>query len=329
MTSLYYGTLTSIGQPSELTESVETLPLFKDRTFYSLVVVVPCILVILNYLMQSVTEMFVNLWENKVIQNSEPENLIEHYNIQLRKFETRINSKRAFTLISVIIPIIISLSLYSYQKTLTIDYPVVTSYDIRFFPLSGIVFYVTALFMSYLVLPAFYKGLRIVFLPRKLHKMFSIRAKPLHPDECGGLKSIGDICIRFDYIFLIGAVGSVLLLFLSEGLVSEIYLFTFLVYASFVTFFFFYPLWPIHNVMKAQKYELLKTLSEKLDPIYGEMTGSADISAENLEKIEKLDRIYDRASKMPVWPFNIGGLIRFLTTVLIPFLGIIANFIIF
>jgi hypothetical protein len=273
--------------------------------------------------------MFVNLWENRVIQSNESKNQIDHYNTQLKLFETRINNYKVFRILSVIIPVIIFLSLYSYQKTLTLTYPVVTSYDIRFFPLSGIVFYAAALFMAYLIIPALYKGLVIVFLPRKLHKTFSIKARHLHPDESGGLKSIGDLCIRFDYIFLIGAVSSVLFLFQSEGSESEIYFFTFTVYAFLVMFFFFYPLWPLHTVMKSQKFELLKTLSEKLDPIYDEIQEKEDISIENTKKIEKLDRMYERARNMSVWPFNTGGLIRFLTTVFIPLLGIIANFIIF
>ena len=329
LTSAYYETLTTIELPVGPGD-VETLPLFKDETFYSLLIVVPCVLILLNYFLESIPGILVNLWENKVIQSKiKPELLIEQYNMQLKTLEKKINSKKAFTLISVGIPIIVFLSLYGYYKTLTINYPVVTSYDIRFFPLSGVVFYVIAIFLTFLVIPVLYKGVSLVFLPRKLHKEFHIRAKPLHPDNCGGLKSLGDLCIRFDYVFLVGAVGSALQLAFSQGTEVEIYLYFFLVYGFFVTFFFFYPLWPVHNVMKAQKYDLLNKLNEKLDPAYQEITESADITAENLENIERIDRIYDRVSKMPVWPFDTGGLIRYLTTVFIPFLGIVADMFIF
>lgn len=326
LTSMYYKTLTTIVLPAELlAESVKTLPLLKDRTFYSLLIVVPLVLVLLNYFFKFIPELFVNLWENKVIQSkTEPKISLEQYNTQLKEIETEINSKRVFSLIMVSMPIIIFLSLYSFYKTLSIEYPVVTAYDIRFFPLSGIVFFAIAVFMVYLVIPVIYKGFFLIFLPRKLHREFHLKVRPLHPDTCGGLKSFGELCIRFDYIFLVGAVGSVLYLFFSEGIEVELYFSIFLVYCFFVTFFFFYPLWPIHTVMKAQKYDLLNKLNEKLDPAYQEIA-DVDISTEKLEEIEKMGKIYDRVSNMPVWPFDTGGLIRFLTAVFMPLLGILAG----
>ena len=107
--------------------------------------------------------------------------------------------------------------------------------------------------------------------------------RPLHPDNCGGLKPLGDLCIRFDYIFFVGAVGAVLYLFFSEGVEFKLYLFIFLLYGFLVTFFFYYPLWPVHNAMKARKYNLLTALNEKLDLVYQEITSIPS----KLEEIEK------------------------------------------
>lgn len=330
LTSIYYETLTTMNVPSGLAGDVKALPLLKDETFYSLLVVVPCVFVLLIHFLKSIPDTFVNLWENKVIQGkTESKMLIEQYNVQLKTIETKINNKNHFRVIYISTFIIILLSLYGYHKTLTLEYPVVTSYDTRFFPLSGIVFYATAIFLAYLVIPTLYKGVRLIFLPRKLHRTFGIRVRPLHPDGCGGLKSLGDLCIRFDYIFLVGAVGSALRLFFSEGGEFELYFYFFLVYAFLVTFFFLYPLWPVHNVMKAQKYHLLNRLNERLDPAYQEIAESADISVENLEKLEKMDIIYRRVNGMPVWPFDTGGLLRFLTTVFVPLLSILADVFIF
>lgn len=331
LTSVHYETLTSMMLPSELSgESVKTLPLLKDEMFYSLLVVIPFVIILLNYFLTSIPDMVVALWENKVIQSRiEPEPSIKQYNAYLREFETKVNNKKEFSLISISIPIIILLSLYGYYKALTIEYPAVTSYDIRFFPLSGIVFYAAIVFLFYLVIPTLYKGFLSILLPRKLHREFSIRARPLHPDKCGGLKSLGDLCIRFDYIFLIGVVSSIFHLLLSEGTESEMYFYFFLAYAFLVTFFFLYPLWPIHNVMKVQKYDLLNKLNDTLDPLYLDIAGSADIDTKNLEKIDRMDMIYSRVSNMPVWPFDTGGLIRFLTTVCVPFVGIIVDTLIF
>ena len=93
LTSVYYGTLTDIVLPSELSaEGAETLPLLKDRTFYSLLVVVPCVLIVLNYFLRSVPDMFVTLWENKVVRsNIEHGALIGQYNTQLKELEARLS----------------------------------------------------------------------------------------------------------------------------------------------------------------------------------------------------------------------------------------------
>jgi hypothetical protein len=253
---------------------------------------------------------------------------VEQYNAQLKNIETKINDKKVFGLMYVIIPVIILLSLYGYYKTLTMTYPVVTAYDIRFFPLGGIVFFAAAVFLVYLVIPVLYKMARLISLPQMLHREFSIRVRPLHPDTCGGLKSLGDLYIRFDYILLIGAVGSIVQMFFSEGEEFGVYLYFFLIYAFLVTFAFLYPLWPIHTVMKAQKYDLLNNLNENLDPVYQEIKDNADISIP-LEKIEKMDLIYERVRKMPVWPFDTGGLIKVCTTVCIPLFSILADVFIF
>jgi hypothetical protein len=325
LTSFYYKTLTIIELPPELSaEGVKALPLLKDRTFYSLLIVVPLVLVLLNYFFRFIPEMFVNLWENKVIQNKTGSELsLEQYNTYLKEIEERINSKKAFTLILAFMPVIIFLSLYSFYKSLSIQSPVITAYDIRYFPLCGIVFFAISIFMVFLIIPVLYKGFLLILLPRKLHKEVTITVRPLHPDNCGGLKPLGDLCIRFDYIFFVGAVGAVLYLLFSEGIEFKLYLFIFLLYGFFVTFFFYYPLWPVHKTMKAHKYDLLYALNEKLDPVYREITTS--INAEALEKIEKIERIYNRVSNMPVWPFDTGGLIRFLTAVFMPLLGILAG----
>jgi len=70
-------------------------------------------------------------------------------------------------------------------------------------------------------------------------------------------------------------------------------------------------------------------LNEELDPIYQEVyekiTKLSRISRRKLEKVEKWDRIYERTSEMPTWPFDVGGFLRFLTTILIPVVSTTAN----
>lgn len=116
VTSIYYETLTSVMLPSELSvESVKAPHLLKDEMFYSLLAVIPFVIILLNYFLKSIPDMFVNLWENKIIQSrTEPEPSIKQYNTYLKEFETRINNKRAFTFISIIIPLIIFTKKFSF-----------------------------------------------------------------------------------------------------------------------------------------------------------------------------------------------------------------------
>lgn len=81
--------------------------------------------------------------------------------------------------------------------------------------------------------------------------------------------------------------------------------------------------------MKVQRYDLLSKLDEKLDSDYREMLDDIidkgiDVSSRTLKKIGRIDRIYERAHKMPIWPFEASGFVLFLTAVFVPVLSVIA-----
>ena len=41
-----------------------------------------------------------------------------------------------------------------------------------------------------------------------------------------------------------------------------------------------------------------------------------------------MDILYERVSSMPVWPFDIGGLARVLTTIFFPIIGLFVDMVI-
>jgi hypothetical protein len=327
LTSVYYGTLTAITLPFDLPSGVRLLPLFKDIDFYWVLIAVPCQLILLDYFLKAIPDTFMDLWRNKVIQNkTKPGNSIKQYSEQLKILETKINDRESMIFGFVVVTIFLFSSLYFGYKVALTEYSTVKSHDIRFFPLSDIVFHIMTAFFIYLLFAASVKGFFLISLIRRLQEDYIIRIRPVHPDKCGGFKPLGDLCIKFDYAFFIATVFSLFYFFFPQGTGIPAPFLEFLVLIFLSTFLLFYPIWPIHNSIKKQKIDTLSKLNEKLDPIYQEvMIEDSDISVKKLEKIERMDIIYERVSKMSEWPFDIGNWLKYLITILIPLLGIMVT----
>jgi len=254
------------------------------------------------------------------------EGTVERYNAQLRELEAKMNDNRMYRFLIILTALLVLIFFSPRTRNISVEYPIVTYFDLRFFPLSGIMVYSITIFLVIQFLLIAHKALVLLDFPRNLYREFKIETKFLHPDRCGGLRPLGDLCIRFDYILLILLIYLILRIFFHYDIEFEVYFYLFLsvAYFSIVTLIFFYPLWPIHALMKTQKRALMNKLSKKLDPMYRELiVGRTNISAKDLEKIGKMDMIYNRANEMPVWPFDTGSLIKFFSTVFIPILGII------
>lgn len=242
-----------------------------------------------------------------------------------------INSNKSYIIAILYIFISNFLVLYNTYKTPKIESYVIMYCDIRVFPLSGIATTAMYIILYFLLITIAYKSYFSIRFLRRLREDFNIRVRPLHPDKCGGLKPVGNFCIKIDYILLIVGIVIAAISILPHSKELNIFIyFGLLLYVFLATFFFFYPLWTVHDSMKTQKNDLLSKLNEKLDSIYQEAykeiaTKGTKINSEKLEKIKNLDTIYERANKMPIWPFDVGTLTRFLTTVLIPVLSIIVN----
>lgn len=327
LTSVYYGTLTAITLPFDLPAGVRLLPLFKDIDFYCVLIVVPCQLILLDYFLKAIPDTFMDLWRNKVIQNrTKPGDSIKQYSEQLEILETEINDRKSMIFGFVVVTVFLFSSLYFDYRAAITEYSTVKSHDFRFFPLSDIVFHIMTAFYTYLLIAVSVKGFFLISFIRRLHEDYIIRIRPVHPDKCGGFKPLGDLCIKFDYAFLIATVFSLFYFLFPQGTGIPVLFLELLVLIFLSTFLFFYPIWPIHNSIKRQKSDTLSKLNEKLDPIYQEvMIKDSDIPANKLEKIERMDTIYERVSKMSEWPFDIGNWLKYLVTILIPLLAIMVT----
>ena len=148
--------------------------------------------------------------------------------------------------------------------------------------------------------------------------------KPLSPDNSAGLKILSDLSIYFMYMVLpfflifISLIlrGSTLLMGQQVGFIA-------LIFMLFVTFFL--PLGSVHSAMKSAKKKELSFISRHFAELNKEV--KEDITKQTfgeefnqkVESLEKIDFLYEKTDKMPVWPFNMANIGRLIISALIPF----------
>ncbi len=189
-----------------------------------------------------------------------------------------------------------------------------------------------------LVIPAlFYKFLVVLHIVRsafrRLTESHVIRVRPLSPDNAGGLGAVGKYSLKMVYVLLPGVVPLALYVMLLPF--TPIILIAFIVYIPLLILVFFYPLSGAHQAMKQHKVIELEFLAQEFNRVYDtfiDRLGSEafridDEAAQAAELMGKLEELYDKAAKMPVWPFNVQTLTRFGATVAIPVLVFLVDLI--
>lgn len=171
---------------------------------------------------------------------------------------------------------------------------------------------------------------QIKLMRRLTQKEGVIVVRPLAPDGAGGLRALGRLALAYTYFLfpltLLGVATYITFGRLTPGTVLGMVFFF-----PFCGVVFFGPLGTVHRIMRKGKQDLLDRLSTKardvgerlLDAI--ESDGSGELIASDREVMDALDNMYEKASKMPVWPFDVGTLARFLIVALGPLLIIMVE----
>ena len=179
-------------------------------------------------------------------------------------------------------------------------------------------------------------------------KYFDLEIQPSHPDKSGGLKTVGDLCLKMVYIVLIPTI------FISFSLASEYfppdmqasvpaYLLTdnfqalgrvvLVVLGASGIFVFFWPMFTVHRRMLDEHVELgivkdniaqrILILNRKLmlDPA---AIATEDKRKQTLSDIESLIELHQYFHKTPVWPFDRSVLIKFITTQTVPIISLLS-----
>jgi len=174
---------------------------------------------------------------------------------------------------------------------------------------------------------------QFISLLRYFFSQTSIDIKALHPDGCGGLKVLGAFSVRLGYV--LGAVGAsmVLVIYYQSYLMGgqlgtliwapSILLFV-LIYSVCAPLTFFAPLGTAHRAMQKAKEKELLMVSSQFEIDYKNMMkllpSRTNSIKKELEKIEQLKRLYKIVGDFPVWPFNYQNVLRFVISVIGPFL---------
>jgi len=190
-------------------------------------------------------------------------------------------------------------------------------------------------------------GLQIWRLPDQ----FDLKIQFEHPDQCGGLQPLGNLCLWNILIISLPLVflGGWLLIGKSdtsgfsfyatswwESILSQAKgyekVYTELLWAlvPFTILGFILPLWNTHQVMVEKKQEMLARLDEHIENITNEWNAAVErigtlTTAEGNEKLARLEsarQIYQRQKRLPVWPFNLNIFLKFASTQVVPLLSL-------
>ena len=300
-------------------------------------------------LMQRISEIFVVLWRRSMIVNSaQPSNnlalsdgnpsqhlntaqrtvLYEKYQSYVKKTEGTLNGKGQWIMATIFIALVLTWYLNTFSFRVFKE-PIL---------IVGILAEVIiGTVIGLMVWRMIIIGTRVWLLPQR----FDLLIQNSHPDQCGGLEPLGNLCLWNALIITMGGryLGGWIAIGPSTpyGSLAIFYapifkpLLIIPIILSFVSFFI--PLWSTHRVMVAKKNEIESQLDELAHSIYREnreLLNSADrlnpTDCENrLKKMWLMREIYSQNQRIPAWPINVAILSKFLASQAIPvlsFLGI-------
>jgi hypothetical protein len=195
---------------------------------------------------------------------------------------------------------------------------------------AGYVF-LACVFVFYAVVPVIvFRTVAISLFLRDAVANSTFRMLPFHPDRCGGLRPVGYLGLRSQYILTILGLNLVTLTVISVMYLHMPVSLERLVIAGAVAYViigpivFFAPLLPFRNGMIRTKAELMGEVSERLRIELQRLRGQLPagiITKDDEELIERLRKIGAVIDELPVWPFNADTFKGFVTAYIVPMIG--------
>jgi hypothetical protein len=192
--------------------------------------------------------------------------------------------------------------------------------------LPGYVF-LACVFVFYALVPVcVFRTIAISLFLRDAVAHSSLRMMPFHPDRCGGLRPVGRLGLRSQWLLTILGLNIVTLglmvLYLGmHGSIEALPIAAAIAYLIIGPIVFVAPLLPFRNGMLRTKAELMGEVSERLRielQRLRKLLPAGIITKEDEELIERLRKIGAVIDQLPVWPFDAGTLRSVLTAYVVP-----------
>ncbi|HKZ70399.1 MAG TPA: hypothetical protein VJ020_09985 [Anaerolineales bacterium] len=177
----------------------------------------------------------------------------------------------------------------------------------------------------------------------RLGRSFEIRLQPQHPDRCGGLKPIGNLCLIIALLLLAPAIflsvwGFAITFFNASGeIYSQLWSGLFrqwLVLLSVLSLIaFLWPLYSLHLQMQKQRRKVqteLDDLAQRIDEISTELRTQAhaltpEQGGAKLKSLELMEKVYLENSRIPVWPIDWPTILKFSGAQAVPILSFLGT----
>lgn len=191
------------------------------------------------------------------------------------------------------------------------------------------------------VLVAFLMGMylwRLIVLAYGFHRLgdlFDINVQSQHPDQCGGMKPVGSLCLLAAAVIAVPAVYVGIWIILSQSPTSHYHGWVGFYSALWALFaigalLFLVPVYGIHRSMVRRRAQLQGPL-DQFSVRVNELVQSLLVAAERArpDQVEELSKqvsqlqvIYGAIERVPVWPVDRGILQKFGVAQLIPLLTV-------
>ncbi|MEI6704323.1 MAG: hypothetical protein WCL71_12430 [Deltaproteobacteria bacterium] len=183
-------------------------------------------------------------------------------------------------------------------------------------------------FLFYFLVPVLILRIfAVTLLLRDIVACSRLRILPLHPDKSGGLRPMGSLGLRNQYLLTIFGFNIVLMMavpFRYLDAPSTLYSLTVsavIAYLILGPIMFMAPLMPFRKGMLATRNELMVEVAQRicveLERLHVQNKSKA-ITKEYADLIERLQKIASVIDQLPAWPFDTGTLRKFLVAYAIP-----------